>query len=130
MSHPLIEALLQLEAVTPVCASSMDAYLDENFAGLTLLFFTGDPEKKLETADVAVVLREFLNFYEGRVRVGIIDRADEAALMGRAAVLMLPSISIFAGPRHLETIPKIQDWSVYAEKLPALLAQTEEREDA
>lgn len=123
MSEILIQSLRDLPTVTSITADTIDSYLEDGDARTSVLFFTGDPEKKKETADVAVVLRELLDVYDGQLRAGLVEREAEKDLMGRAGVLMLPSLAFFAGPRHIETIAKIQDWSVYAEKLPAILKQ-------
>lgn len=120
MSQALLEALVTQDGVTPVSADTVDAFLSAGADQLTALFFTGDPEKKLETADVAVVLRELLRQHPTRLRAGVVDRAAEAALMEAHGVFATPSLVFFAGTDRLEVIPKIQDWSVYAQKLPAL----------
>lgn len=121
MSQALLDAVCTLDRVDNVDAAGLEAYLASARDRLTVLFFTGDPEKKLETADVAVVLRELLQAYDPVLRAGMIDRADETVLKQRAKVTLLPSLSFFHGPDHLETLSKIQDWSVYAERLPRLL---------
>ncbi len=120
MSHALLDALADHEGVARVSAATVEAFLTAGSGRLTVLFFTGDPEKKLETADVAVVLREVLRQHPERLRAAMVERADESALMEAHGVFATPSLVFFAGTERLEVIPKIQDWSVYAEKLPAL----------
>ncbi|MGF1462676.1 MAG: hypothetical protein ACFB2Z_05865 [Maricaulaceae bacterium] len=123
MSEAILEALTRLDGVTVVNAASLEPYLAEDTGRLTCLFFSGDPVSKLETADVAVVVRELLSQYGESLRVGLIDREDETGLMRACSVFTLPSLAFFQGVQHLETIPKIQDWSVYAQKTSALLAR-------
>ncbi|MEM6682712.1 MAG: hydrogenase-1 expression HyaE [Pseudomonadota bacterium] len=125
MSQALLDNLSQEPGFTPVTADGLKAYLARDAGQVTALFFTGDPEKKLETADVAVVMRELVRMHAGSLRVGIIARSDERALMKQAHVAVLPSVAFFAGDTHIETISKIQDWSVYAEKIPQILSQAE-----
>ncbi|MEO0413221.1 MAG: hypothetical protein AAF221_15440 [Pseudomonadota bacterium] len=121
MPHRLIQAMLDDGTAELLTAQTLDAFLSEDTPAVSALFFTGDPEKKLETADVAVVLRELERSNPGRLRIGIIDRADEQTLKHRCGVMVLPSVAFFSGTKHLDTIPKIQDWAVYAEKLPKIL---------
>lgn len=123
----VIEGLLACDDVEPVTVDSFDRYLDADWRGLTALFFTGDVAKRPESADVAVVLRELLKQYKGVLRVGVVDRKSEPRLIRQAHAVMLPSLSFFAGRAHLETIPKIQDWAVYAQKLPELMARAGHR---
>ncbi|MEO0411340.1 MAG: hydrogenase accessory protein [Pseudomonadota bacterium] len=121
MPHRLIQAMIDDGTAELITAQTLDAFLSEETPAVSALFFTGDPEKKLETADVAVVLRELERANPGRLRIAIIDRADEHDLKHRCGVMVLPSVAFFSGSEHLETIPKIQDWAVYAEKLPKIL---------
>jgi len=122
MTHPLIDTLAKTPGAELVSADTLDAFLAARSDCLTLLFFAGHGANKLETPDVAVVLIELLKLFGDKIRVAVIDEASERELMGRCAVLMLPSISIFHGDKHLKTIAKIQDWEVYAGEMPTLLS--------
>lgn len=125
MSDGLIKAMLEDGSAISVTAETLEAFLDGDTAAVSALFFTGDPEKKPETADVAVVLRELQRSNPERLRIAIIDRADEHDLKHKCGVMVLPSVAFFAGRKHLDTIPKIQDWAVYAEKLPQIFSKAE-----
>ena len=123
MTHPLLQTLRDHDAVTALTPGSLGDFLGGGKrAGLTVVFLAGDPEKKLETADVAVVVMELLKAYPGALRVGLTTPAAEKEIMEATAVYALPSLVFFAGDRKLETISKIQDWSVYAETVPRLIA--------
>lgn len=121
MTHPLIQTLAAAPGATTVSTETIDSYLAADTSCLTLVFLPGHNANKLETPDVAVVLIELLKMFGSTVRVAIVDEASERDLMGQCAVLMLPSISVFHGTRHLKTIAKIQDWEVYARDLPELM---------
>ncbi len=125
MSHPLIDNLLALDEVSLVHAADLDAFLDADVTRATALFITGDPNKRLETADVAVVLRELLRQHPGRLRAGVVALADEGAVMKAVGAFASPALVFMQGRERLETIPKIQDWSVYAEKVPHILARAD-----
>ncbi|MEM7570394.1 MAG: hypothetical protein AAF337_11415, partial [Pseudomonadota bacterium] len=75
--------------------------------------------------DVAVVLRELKRQHPDKLRLAIINRADEQDLKHRCGVMVLPSVAFFAGTRHLDTIPKIQDWAVYEQKLPGIFSKAQ-----
>ncbi len=122
MSQAIINSLVTDEGAVTVGADSISDYLAGDTQKVTALFFTGDPEKKPETADVAVAVRELLRKNAADLRLGVVAQADEAALMGEHKVTTLPSIAFFKGAEHIETIARIQNWSVYEERLSAILA--------
>ncbi len=120
MSHALLNSLVEKDGVALLNADEAEAFAEKT-NGLGVVFFTGDPEKKLETADVAVVLRELLSQAGPALRAGMIDREYEREAMDRLKVRVLPSLAFVHDGDVLEVIPKIQDWAVYVEKLGALL---------
>lgn len=123
MGQAIIEALINDEGAALVGEAELAACLTRAANAITVLFFTGDPEKKAETADVAVVLRELYRKNRAALALAIVKRADEAALMKAYGVTTLPSLVFFAGGRPIETIARIQNWSVYEEKLPGIIAR-------
>ncbi len=124
MSQALLDTLINQDGAALLTAKTLTAYLADGSDKVTVLFFTGDPEKKAETADVAVVVRELVRGHADRLRLALVAREDEAALMEEHGVTTLPSLAFFDGPKHLETIARIQNWSVYEEKLPHILARS------
>ncbi|MGF1455922.1 MAG: hydrogenase-1 expression HyaE [Alphaproteobacteria bacterium] len=124
MGQAIINALVADGEAETVTAETVAAYLNRDPAKVTALFFTGDPEKKPETADVAVVVRELVRKNPEHLRLGVVARADEQGLMKVHGVTTLPSIAFFQGADHIETIARIQDWSVYQERLAGILAKT------
>lgn len=89
-------------------------------AETAVLFFTGDPARP-EASDVAVVLPELVTAFAGAIRAGLVAREAEAALMSRFGVRVLPSLALVRDGRTLGIIPKIQDWSVYIDRIGRLL---------
>jgi len=121
MNHPLLKALLEQDSVHSMEPEGLERFLDAGDGRLGVVFLAGDPEKRVETADVAIVLMEFLKAHAGELHVGVVSPEAEAETMKALAVFALPSLVFFKGRERLETIPKIQDWSVYAEALPRLI---------
>ncbi len=126
MGQAIINALVTDGEAQTVTATSIAGYLAEETGKVAALFFTGDPEKKPETADVAVVVRELVRKNPEHLRLGVVAREDEAALMKSHGVTTVPSIAFFKGSHHIETIARIQDWSVYQDRLAAILAKSGE----
>ncbi|MEL7042223.1 MAG: hypothetical protein AAGL90_11910 [Pseudomonadota bacterium] len=126
--HPLLKTLCDDAITRPLSTEGIETFIKDCAPGLRIIFLAGDPDKKLETADVAVVLREFTRLYPRAFEVAIGETPEaEKQAMELSGVFALPSLIFFANGKKLETLPKIQDWSVYAEALPRLIeaSQTE-----
>ena len=82
----LLEALASHPACDLIRKADIDDFLARN--PRALLFFAGDVNARPEGLDVAVVVRELATGYQGRLRVGVVDRRDEAALMARFGVVV------------------------------------------
>ena len=121
--HPALTALLSREGVSLVPAADIDAFLAADPETVTALFFCGDPHKRLEAADVAVVLSELLKTYPEDLRGGVIAIGEEAGVMQARGVFALPSLTLHHAGERLAVIAKIQDWSVYAEKVREALVR-------
>jgi len=84
--------------------------------GAAVLFFSGLKQKRIETADVAVILRECLRRYRGTVAAALVAPAAEDRIKTRFGVVVFPSLVFVQGGRTAEILPRIQDWPVYAER--------------
>jgi hydrogenase-1 operon protein HyaE len=119
----LIAALASHHGLPTIDAESLDAFLAPG-AGEpehVLLFFSGDPDQRNDSGDVAVVLPELLAAFPGRFRAGVIARSAEAALKIRCQVEVFPSLVVLRGQTLLDVLPRIRDWSDYLDRLSAAL---------
>ena len=119
----LIAALTTRHGLPVVDAETLDAFLTPA-AGEpqhALLFFTGDPDQRSDSGDVAVVLPELLAAFPGRYRAAVAARPAEAALKARCRVEVLPSLVLLRGASVLDVLPRIRDWSDYLDRLAAAL---------
>ncbi|MEM9168473.1 MAG: hydrogenase-1 expression HyaE [Pseudomonadota bacterium] len=123
MTATLIDRLIEDGDADVVGAETIGAYLDAAPETVTMLFFTGDPAKKLETPDLAVVLREIKRGRPDDLRLAVVDRADEAKLMKPYGVPMLPSTVFMAGRRRLGVAPKVKDWAFYERAVPDFIRE-------
>lgn len=89
-----------------------------------LLLFLGDVEQRRESVDVAIVMRELIAAYQGRLRVGLVRRDAEAALKPRFGIKQIPSVVAVAKGETQALLPNILDWSAYRDAVDALLAGT------
>ena len=120
MPSPLIRALTGRAGLPVLEAGTVDDFLAAT--PHALLFFTGDPAQRSETADVAVVLPQLLAAFAGRLRAGIISRNAEATLAARFRVAILPSLVVTRGADPVGVLPRIRDWSEYLQRIGQYLA--------
>ncbi len=119
--------VLQSLAGHPACDVVRKADLDEFLARnpRALLFFSGDVNARPEGLDVAVVVRELLTSYQGRLRLGFVDRRDETALMTRFGVVVTPAVVYVRDGEPFELVARMRDWPVFAQACDRLLASGE-----
>jgi hydrogenase-1 operon protein HyaE len=116
----ILDSLAALEGCEVVRKADLDDFLALH--PRALLFLTGDTVQRPEGLDVAVVVRELLAAYRGRLVVGLIDRRDEAALMPRFGVVVLPAVVYIRDGQAVELVARMRDWPVFAQACDRLLA--------
>jgi len=119
----IIESLASHPACDVLRKADLDDFLARN--PRALLFFTGDVTTRPEGLDVAVVVRELATSYQGRLRVGLVDRRDEAAVMARFGVVVTPAVACMRDGQPAELVAHMRDWPVFAQACDRLLAPAE-----
>lgn len=109
----LIEQLAAQPASEVVRRSNLQDFLERH--PRALLFFTGDLAQNGEGRDVAIVVRELLRQYSGRIALGLVDRRDETAVMTKTGVVVLPAVAFVADGRTVDVVARMRDWSAYAQ---------------
>jgi len=119
-----VSAILESLAAHPACEVLRKADVDDFLArnSRALLFFTGDVGQRPEGLDVAVVVRELANRYQGRLRIGMVDRRDEAGLMARFGVVVTPAVACIRDGQPAELVARMRDWPVFEQACERLLA--------
>ena len=119
-----MSAILESLAGHPACQVLRKADVDDFLARnpRALLFFTGDTAQRPEGLDVAVVVRELATGHQDRLRVGLVDRRDEAALMARFGVVVTPAVAYMRDGQPAELVARMRDWPVFEQACARLLA--------
>ena len=106
--------------------AEIDGFLTgaEAAGAVPVLLFAGDPIRWPEAADVAVVLPELVEAFQGRLQGAVIAAQAELTLAPRFNVQVYPSLVLWRDGKVLDVIPKIKDWSVYVARITALLDGT------
>ena len=105
-----------------VDAASVDMFLTsaDDAGAVAVLLSAGDPARWPEAIDVAVVLPELIDAFQGRLRGAVIAREAESELGARFGVRVQPTLILCSNGETLGLIAKIQDWSVYIDRIARL----------
>jgi hydrogenase-1 operon protein HyaE len=109
--HPLVARLVERHGAQPITLGALDAWLAGE--GDRVLFFSGDPLRFPEGADVAVVLPELQAAFDRRFGVGVVQREDEDRVAARFGVQRWPSLVFLRGGRYVTTIAGMRDWDAF-----------------
>jgi hydrogenase-1 operon protein HyaE len=116
----ILDDLAGQDGCEVVRKADLDAFLARH--ARALLFLTGDTVHRPEGLDVAVVVRELLAAYRGRLVVGLVDRRDETAVMPLYGVVVLPAVVFLRDGQATELVARMRDWPVFAQACDRLLA--------
>lgn len=90
--------------------------------GESLIMLTEDPQKVPETWDMLVILPELLKGLPDPPRVGLLAPAAARTVAPRFGIRLWPALLALRGGDYLGTIEGFKDWSIFAVRLPQLLA--------
>ncbi len=120
MTHPLLHRLtadLNWPALDD--ADALDAYTAT--PGTHVVFLPGDPARNLETADVAVILPELRQAFQGRFDCALAAGAAEAAVKDTIAFHKTPNLVFYRDGAPIGTIPRVRDWDDYVMRVAQIL---------
>ncbi|SOC82540.1 hydrogenase-1 operon protein HyaE [Ensifer adhaerens] len=119
MPSALVRALSERMNLPLLDETNIDAFLAPAAEEVdhTIIFFTGDPKQRSETNDVAVVLPEILQTFQGRLRGGVVRRGHEDKLKARFHVVIMPSLVVTRRSDIMGILPKVRDWSEYLDSI-------------
>jgi hydrogenase-1 operon protein HyaE len=124
--HPLVERLVREFSVPEVGVDGLDAFLAA--PGDAVLFFTEDPKKYPESADVAVILPELVRALGGRFRTAVVARAAERTLQKRFGFARWPALVFVRDGDLVGSITGMHDWDEFVQRAVALLDSPTRRE--
>lgn len=120
MSHPLIDRLLTELDYAEVSLANHDEFVAE--PGMNVLFFPGDPATVKDATDVAVILPELVNAFEGQLRPGVVTDTfgDGKMLKRQYGFSEFPTLVFIRSGDYVGAISRIQDWGEYLDKISDL----------
>ena len=123
MASQSTQSIFDRHGLPTLDSADIDHFLAnaETAGAMAVLLFAGDPVRWPEAADVAVVLPELIEAFQGRLQGAVIASQAELALAPRFNVQVYPSLVLCRDGKVMDVIPKIKDWSVYIDRVTALL---------
>lgn len=121
MNHPLITRLTE-EFAYPALSTMAEVASFTDAPGLHVIFVPGDVVRNLETPDVAVILPELQQAFQGRFDCAVADDAVEVELRETTKVFKTPSLIFYREGHMIGGIPKVRDWAEYIERINQLIA--------
>ena len=127
MSHPLIERLLTDLGYVEVSLANHDNFVSES--GLNVLFFPGYATTVRDATDVAVVLPELVEAFDGQLRPGVVTDVfgDSKVLKRKYGFTEYPALIFIRSGDYVGTIMRVQDWGDYLDRINALFAAPPKR---
>ena len=127
MSHALIDRLIEELGYEQVTLDNHDAFAA--MPGMNVLFFPGDPTTVKDSTDVAVVLPELVNSFEGQLNPGVVTDTfgDGTALKRHYGFSHFPALVFVRGGEYVGAICRIQDWAEYLDRISSLLVAPPKR---
>lgn len=126
--HPLIERLVREFGVPEIGADQADSFLGG--PGDAVLFFTEDPKKYPESADVAVILPELMKAFTGRFRAAVVARESERELQKRFGFARWPALVFVRTGDVVGTITGVHDWEDFVGAVGKMLDSPTRRQVA
>lgn len=122
MTHPLVSRLSE-EFGWISLENTNDLIEFTSRPGVHVAFVPGDASRNLETPDLAVILPEIKQAFQGKFDCAVVGDAIETAVREETGVLKTPSLIFYRDGQFLAGIPRVRDWSEYMSRITQILAQ-------
>ena len=121
MSHALIDRLVTDFGYTEVSHENHDDFVAT--PGMNVLFVPGDPKTVKDATDVAVVLPELMESFQGQLNAGVVTDTfgDGVKLKRLYGFTHFPSLVFVRDGDYIGTISRIRDWQEYLKLIGELL---------
>ena len=121
MSHVLIDRLVSDLGYADVSLENHEDFVAT--PGMNVLFFPGDPKTVKDATDVAVVLPELIEVFNGALHAGVVTDTfgDGVKLKRLYGFTHFPSLVFVRDGAYVGAISRIRDWQEYLTLINDLL---------
>ena len=120
-SRALIENIVETHQYPLLTEENYDDFVKQQ--PYTMVVFAGDPKRYPEALDVIVVTPELEKAFPEKFTVAVVAEEAEQALAKKYGITLWPALVFLKEGRYLDKIARIQDWHVYGEEIPKILAK-------
>ena len=127
MTHPLVDRLIKELGYKEISLTNHDNFVAA--PGMNVLFFPGDTKTVRDATDVAVILPELVQAFDGQLRPGVVTDTfgDGLQLKRHYGFLEYPALVFVRGGDYVGSISRVQAWADYLNKIRALFTAPHRR---
>ncbi|PZV37044.1 hydrogenase-1 expression HyaE [Mesorhizobium kowhaii] len=117
MFSPVLTMMMERHRIPVVDEANIDAF------DFTALFFPGDWLRLAESNDVAVILPELVQAFQGVFKPIVVSRESERKLQSRYRFNAFPALVFLRNGEYLGTIKRVLDWEDYLTEIAGILTR-------
>ena len=121
MTSALIDMMLRDTGCPQLDRGALDDFLAPG--GAAALFIAGFNAKRPETGDVAVIFREMLLDFHGRLRGALVSREAETTVQQRFKAPVVPCVVVLRDGEPVARLNGIKDWEDYVRAVRSATAE-------
>jgi hydrogenase-1 operon protein HyaE len=121
MFSPVLTMMMERHRIPVVDAANIDAFAGAH--DFTALFFPGDWLRLAESNDVAVILPELVQAFQGVFKPAVVSRESERKLQSRYRFNAFPALVFLRNGEYLGAIKRVLDWEDYLTEIAGILTR-------
>ena len=111
----------QISRLRKNCFAVIEGEDPEPACGTHALFFPGDALRYPESRDLAVILPELVEKFQGRFSLVLVDESAEKRLQAKFGFSAWPATVFIRDGKYLGALTGLCDWSEFVEKISLIL---------
>jgi hydrogenase-1 operon protein HyaE len=121
MFSPVLNRMIERHGMAVVDDAAVDQFAQDHT--FTALFFPGDWRRLTESDDVAVILPELVQAFQGVFKPAVIANESQLRLQARYRFNAFPALVFLRSGEYLGVIKRVLDWDDYLTETAAILTR-------
>jgi len=121
MYSPVLNAMIARHRIAVVDEATVDAFAAAH--EFVALFFPGDWQRLGESNDVAVILPELVQSFQGAFTPAVVATESERKLQARYRFNAFPALVFLRHGEYLGVIKRVLDWGEYLHEIADILTR-------